>query len=211
MPMPQPERRTAARQATSTALNALWVMLGLAAGTVMMVVVVAYGTARFKAGPPPATPLPPTAQVTRAAVPSVVTPSAAIMRPLPMPPQGRQVSAQRAADGHYYFDVTVGSTVVRTMFDTGASYVSLRAEDAARAGIAINSLDYNVRTQTANGVAEAAFVTLDSVRVGGITRWNVRALVSRPGKLGVTLLGQSFMSKLTGYRFERGELILQDD
>jgi len=208
MPLPQPERRTAAGQATSTALNALWVMLGLAAATVLIVVVAAYGAARFRAGPQPAAPLP---LVVQAAMPSAIAPSAAVTRPLPMPPRGRQVSAQRAADGHYYFDVTVGSTVVRMMFDTGASSVSLRAEDAARAGIPVNSLNYNLRMQTANGSAEAASVMLDSVRVSDITRWNVGAIVARPGRQHISLLGQSFMSKLTGYRFERGELILQDD
>ncbi len=208
MPMPQPERRTAAGQATSTALNALWVMLGLAAGTVMMVVVVAYGTARLKAGPQPAQQPSLPIQV---AIPPVYAPTVAVVRPTPAPAQGRQVSAQRAVDSHFYFDTVVGSATVRMVFDTGASFVVLRAEDAARAGISVNGLDYNVRTQTANGTTEVALVMLDSLRVGEITRWNVSALVSRPGKLGVSLLGQSFMSKLAGYRFERGELILQGD
>jgi len=100
---------------------------------------------------------------------------------------------------------------VRMLFDTGASTVALRAEDAERVGIAVNSLNYNIRTQTANGTTEVALVTLDSLRVGDVTRWNVLAVVSKPGKLHVSLLGQSFMSKLAGYRFEWGELILQGD
>lgn len=204
MPMPQPERRTAAGQATSTALNALWVMLGLAAGTVMMVVVVAYGTARFKAGPQPAQPLP-----VEAAIPSIVAPSAVVARPMPMPPQRHQASTRRAANGQFYFDTMVSGATVRMMFDTGAYTTILRAEDAGRSGIAVNGLDYSSTISTANGVAEVAPVMLDSLRVGDITYWGVPALVSRPGKLHVSLLGQTFMAKLASYRFEGSELILQ--
>ena len=54
-------------------------------------------------------------------------------------------------------------------------------------------------------------IRLDSLQVGGITHRNVRATVSRPGRLGVSLLGQSFMSKLAGYRFEKDELVLQGE
>lgn len=206
MPLPQPVRRTTVGQAATTALMALSGALGLAAATAILWFV--YGAAGFKPGPQPAARPPPPVQ---AAIPPVYAPAVAVMRPMPIPPQGRQASARHAADGQYYFDTVVSGMTVRMMFDTGASMVTLRAEDAGRAGIAVNGLSYNIKVQTANGATEAALVTLDSVRVGDITRWNVPAMVSRPGKLHVSLLGQSFMGKLAGYRFERGELILQGD
>ena len=53
--------------------------------------------------------------------------------------------------------------------------------------------------------------SLATLRVGDIVRRNVQAIVLRPGKLSVNLLGQSFMSRLKGYRFEDGELVLQDN
>lgn len=145
-------------------------------------------------------------------MPTVQTPTALVSRSMPIA-WVRQTSARRAQDGHYYFDTALNgaSTSIRMMFDTGASTVALRAEDAARAGISIGSLDYSITSHTANGTTTVAPIRLDSLQVGGITHRNVAATVSRPGQLGVSLLGQSFMSKLAGYRFEKDELVLQGE
>jgi len=144
-------------------------------------------------------------------LPAVFTPSAGVGRALPMPPQGHQAIARREANGHFFFDTTISGITVRMMFDTGASIVALRPEDAARAGIAVNGLNYSITVNTANGTTTVAPVMLDSIRVGDIIRYNVAAMVSRPGQLHISLLGQSLMSKLNGYRFEESELILQGD
>ena len=142
---------------------------------------------------------------------AVQTPSAGIGRPLPPPPQGHQASSRREPNGYFFFDTAVNGMTVRMVFDTGATIVALRAEDAARAGIAVNGLNYSGSMKTANGTGEVAYVVLDSLKVGDITRYNVPAVISRPGKLFVSLLGQTFMSKLNGYRFEGSELILLGD
>jgi clan AA aspartic protease (TIGR02281 family) len=144
-------------------------------------------------------------------LPTVITSSVGVGRPLPMPPQGHQALSRREPNGYFLFNTMVNGMTVRMVFDTGATTVALRAEDAARAGIAVNGLNYNGSTKTANGTAEVAYIMLDSLKVGDITRYNVPAIVSRPGMLFVSLLGQSFMSKLSGYRFEGSELILQGD
>lgn len=192
-------RRTAGAQAARVALVALSGAIAAAAGGVVLLF--AFGLLP-QPGP---SPRPKAAQAT---VPSAPAPAVAIVRPLPMP-RDHQVSAQRARDGQFYLDTAVNGLAVRMMFDTGASLVVLRAEDAVRAGVNVNALTFNVTTQTANGTGAAAFVTLDALRVGDIVRRNIPALVLKPGKLGISLLGQSFMSKLAGYRYEGGELILQ--
>ena len=201
MTTPRPVRD---KSAGSAAL-ALVAVAGISAGaTVLLGYGLAYG---FGAGPPKAeTGMRPA----RAAAPAPA-PSAAMMRPLPIPPQNRQVTARRASDGQFYFDTAVAGTGIRMMFDTGASVIALRAEDAVRAGIAVNTLDYTVNVSTANGTTRAAPVMLGTVRVGDIVRRDVAALVLKPGKLDISLLGQSFMTRLAGYRYEAGELILQDN
>ena len=141
--------------------------------------------------------------------PVVYTPSAGVGRPLPMPAPNHQVTAQRAQNGHFYFDAAVNGITIRTVFDTGASQVALRAEDAGRIGIAVNGLTYSVPVNTANGISYVAPVMLDTIQVGDIIVHNVVGMVSKPGSQSVTLLGQSFMSKLAGYRVEDGALILQ--
>jgi aspartyl protease family protein len=117
--------------------------------------------------------------------------------------------AVRRPDGHYGFDARVNGAVVRMMFDTGASSIVLRAEDAAKVGLNPEKLEYRVPVSTANGRAMAAPVTLEAVTVGNITLKSVRALVARPGALQESLLGQSFLSRLSGYSVERNRLVLR--
>lgn len=117
---------------------------------------------------------------------------------------------RRAADSHFYVRAEVDGTPVRMVFDTGASTVALRYEDAARIGIDPASLDFSVLTETANGTGRAARVVLPSLTIGGITRRNVAATVHRPGALGISLLGQSFIQRLGEIRSQGNQLMLVD-
>ena len=201
MTMPRPLRRKAAGKA----VLALTAIAGIAAGTAALV---GFGAFFGTGANLPRVDL---SKPSIRAAPPVPAQSAAVMRPLSIPSQSRQAVAQRAADGQFYFETAVAGTGIRMMFDTGASLIALRAEDAVRAGIAVNALDYSIVISTANGTSRAAPVTLSLVRVGDIVRRDVAAMVLKPGRLGISLLGQSFMSKLAGYRYEKGELILQAD
>ena len=209
MPPPQPGHRTSAGQTVLTVLVAVSATTAVLSGVAALLL--SQGPAWFRPTSAPATAAAPQPGIARPAGGSAVSSGAALVPPLPVPAPGRQALARRAPDGQYYFDTVLGGAAVHMMFDTGASLVMLRAEDAARAGIVLGSLDYTLLIHTANGTTDAAPVVLDALRIGEITRWAVPALVSRPGKLPVSLLGQSFMSKLSGYRFERGELVLQGD
>ena len=117
--------------------------------------------------------------------------------------------AVRRGDGHFGFDTRVNGAALRMMFDTGASSIVLRSEDAAKVGLDPAKLDYRVPVSTANGRAMAAPVTLEAVTVGNITQKRVRALVARPGVLQENLLGQSFLARLSGYSVERNRLVLR--
>ena len=123
-------------------------------------------------------------------------------------PPGEAVAIRRA-DGHFGFEGRINGASVRMMFDTGASSIVLRAEEAARIGFNAEKLDYRVPVATANGRAMAAPVTLEAVTIGNITLKGVRALVARPGALHENLLGQSFLSRLSGYSVERNRLVLR--
>lgn len=127
---------------------------------------------------------------------------------LPIERTGGQVVLRRADDGHFHADVDVNGATIRMLVDTGASTIALSAEDAARAGIDVDGLSFTAFVSTANGTASAADVRLDEVRVGSIVRRNVRALVTR-GLTG-SLLGMSFLDKLTKYASESDEMVLQD-
>ena len=124
---------------------------------------------------------------------------------------GSQAVAHRTAGGTYAIQAEVNGAKLPMLFDTGASYVALRAEDAEKAGIDPLRLAYSFTMSTANGRAAAAPVVLQSLTVGQITRRNVPAIVSKPGQLGVSLLGQSFMSRIAGYTLQGDHLILQGE
>jgi aspartyl protease family protein len=108
--------------------------------------------------------------------------------------------------GHVVLDAFVNSSPVRFLVDTGATMVVLTQRDAAAAGIGPGDLVFNMRTQTANGVARAAQVRLREVRIGQLAVNDVPAWVAE--NLNVSLLGQSFLTRLDSYEMRDGALTL---
>jgi len=96
-----------------------------------------------------------------------------------------QYRTRGAVNGHY----------VNFLVDTGASVVAMSETHARGIG-----LDYTRgepgQVHTAQGSANAYFVELDSVEVGGIRRSGVRATVIEGGYPIDVLLGMSFLSKV---------------
>jgi len=110
--------------------------------------------------------------------------------------QGVAVSIPKnKVDGHYWANARVNNGVINFLVDTGASAVALTPEDARRAGIKLETLEYNVPVSTAAGQNVAAAVTLKSISVGPVTLRNVRAIVVPEG-LNTSLLGMSFLGQL---------------
>jgi aspartyl protease family protein len=114
------------------------------------------------------------------------------------------------ARGHVETHIEADGADMRVLVDTGASRVILRESDARRAGYRISASDYTVRVRTANGMTHAAPITLRSVELGSIRVRNVPALVQRDDQLSVNLLGMSFLSRLRGFQFENGYLLLEN-
>jgi aspartyl protease family protein len=109
---------------------------------------------------------------------------------------GRQnVTLSADARGHFVTTGAINGGSVRFLVDTGATLVALPAAEARRLGI-----DYlqgpRGQMQTANGVAMAYRVKLDTVRIGDIEINNVDAVVSEGDSMGVTLLGMSFLNRM---------------
>lgn len=122
---------------------------------------------------------------------------------------GGEVTVSRSADGHFAMTLKVNGLDVRAMFDTGASSIVLRFEEAAKLGIKVSDIDFSVNVRTANGMTQSAPVMLEEVRLGGISEKRVRALVARPGALGENLLGMTFLERLSSYEVRGEQLILR--
>ncbi|MDQ0457179.1 aspartyl protease family protein [Rhizobium paknamense] len=121
-----------------------------------------------------------------------------------------EVLLQRGLGGHFVANVTTNGATISMMVDTGASAVVLRAEDASKAGLHPDDLDYRMPVLTANGRAMAAPVRLKRVEIGPIVRENVDGLVAERGRLDQSLLGMSFLSTLDTVQIRSDELRLRD-
>ncbi|MGQ0610309.1 MAG: retropepsin-like aspartic protease family protein [Paracoccaceae bacterium] len=106
---------------------------------------------------------------------------------------GGVVSLPRAADGHYYAEVTLGGQPLRLLVDTGASTIVLTRADAARIGIDPERLAYTGQALTANGTVRTATVTLPELALGPYRDAGLAADVT-DGALDVSLLGMSYLS-----------------
>lgn len=122
-----------------------------------------------------------------------------------------EAASHNSSNGAYVFDAAINGTPTQMLFDTGASVVALRAEDAQAMGIDVNALTYSYTVQTANGTTQAAPVTIDTLTVGGITRHKVAAMVSRPGVLRNNLMGQTFLTRLAGYHRDGDHIVLRGE
>jgi clan AA aspartic protease (TIGR02281 family) len=147
--------------------------------------------------------------ITPAAMPAVqrpgepIGPMAANVHTAP-----NEAVTERGADGSFVFSVDVNGETLRMIFDTGASVVALRSEDAAKIGIDLDRLRFTVRTKTANGTAEMAPVIIDRMTIGNITQHNVPGFVAKQGMLQENLLGQTFLARLAKYNVENNQLVL---
>lgn len=120
----------------------------------------------------------------------------------------RQLVLRRAANGHFKVRAYVNGVSIPFLVDTGASDVALSADAARQIGINMDSLKYTRRYQTANGAIYAAPVNLRDVRIGDLRVYDVDASITK-SDLGVSLLGMSFLNRLTSFEMRGGELILR--
>ena len=96
------------------------------------------------------------------------------------------------------------------LVDTGATLVALTYDDARRAGVHLSPSDFTHEVRTANGIAKVAPIDLGSISIGDITVRNVRGAVTEPGKLHKTLLGMSFLSRLSRVEMRDQALVLHE-
>jgi len=109
--------------------------------------------------------------------------------------------------GHYVTPGRINGMPVDFMIDTGATIVAMNYLQAEALGI-----DYRagkpIKVNTANGIAQAFQITLNSVSVGTIEIKQVRAAVSSTEFPQVILLGNSYLGKID-MRVDGGVLLLQ--
>ncbi|GAB3774944.1 TIGR02281 family clan AA aspartic protease [Ramlibacter monticola] len=122
------------------------------------------------------------------------------------PARGSKIVLTAGSGGHFLTPGAINGRAVQFLVDTGATSVSMGANEAERLGI-----DYRkgqvARTQTANGLVAMYIVKLNSVRVGDVEVYDVDASVL-PASSGPILLGNSFLTRFQMTRFN-DQLVLE--
>jgi len=97
--------------------------------------------------------------------------------------------------GHFNTSAWINGRQVPVLVDTGATTVALNYPTAKSLGLDLSRAKAT-RVSTASGVEQAYRIHLSSVTIGGITVHNVEATVLGSDFPRVTLLGNSFLSRV---------------
>lgn len=120
-----------------------------------------------------------------------------------------EATLNRAWDGHFRTIARIDDADVGVLVDTGASLILLRYEDAIRAGVDPDTLEFDIPLTTASGRSYIAAFQFSQVRIGGVVVYNVRGGVAKPGTLPTSLLGMSFIEQLSEAVIRKDAMILR--
>jgi aspartyl protease family protein len=123
-------------------------------------------------------------------------------------PSGRMVRLPAGADGHFRVEARFDGRNEEVMVDTGATYVALGQETARRLGVWVAPSDFVHRAQTAQGTVRAALAKVRRLSIGPVEAADVDVMVLEGQGPGVTLLGMSFLKRLSRFEVADGRLTL---
>lgn len=113
-------------------------------------------------------------------------------------------------NGHFTARGMINGSHVDFLVDTGATIVFISREEARHVGIDLRKLVYDRTALTAAGKTKFAMVKLDEVSVGNIKIRNVEAAVAESDEVTHNLLGMTFLSRIKGFEFSGGKLIMRN-
>jgi aspartyl protease family protein len=124
------------------------------------------------------------------------------------PEQANAVILARQPDGHFYTQANVNGGDVRFLVDTGASGIALTGADADALGIVWDDSDLEMVGRGASGDVYGKQVMLKSIQIGGVMVRDLPAAVIPEG-LDVSLLGQSFLSKVGSVNIRENQMTFE--
>ena len=119
----------------------------------------------------------------------------------------KETLLERSAGGHFYVDAEVNGQLVHFVVDTGATSVALTVDDARRIGLPFSTGEFQVVGTGASGPVRGKTITLDRISVDGKEVRGVSGAVLEG--LGVSLLGQSYLSRISGVEMSGDYMRLQ--
>ncbi len=121
---------------------------------------------------------------------------------------GRKVRLPADERGHFLAGFKLNGRSVEALIDTGATTVAINRTTARRIGLHLRNVDFKYEVRTANGATRAASATIERMQIGRISVENVPAAVLDDAALDGTLIGMSFLNRLSKFQVEGGSLLL---
>ncbi len=106
----------------------------------------------------------------------------------------KEIVLQSSRYGHYVTTGRINNEKVTFLVDTGASYVSVPQHVARKAGL---QKGRPIAATTANGVVVVYATTLDTISIGDITLYDIKADINPHMQGDEVLLGMSFLRHLS--------------
>jgi aspartyl protease family protein len=120
--------------------------------------------------------------------------------------RGSRIVMNAESGGHFFSSGAINGQAVRFLVDTGATSVSMSAQEAERIGLNYKAGEL-ARSSTANGTITVWRVKLSSVRVGDVEVFDVDASVL-PAPMPYVLLGNSFLGRFQMKR-DNDQMVLE--
>jgi aspartyl protease family protein len=120
---------------------------------------------------------------------------------------GGETRIPLAPDGHYWVRATINGTTANFLIDTGATLSAVSPALAERAGLTPRRGGIPIQIKTANGAVTAQIASAKRIAFGNVEAEGIDVVIA-PGLGGTNIIGMNLLSRLEGWRVEKGTMVL---
>ena len=120
---------------------------------------------------------------------------------------GGETRVPLAPDGHYWVRARINGTAANFLVDTGATISAVSPAVAEQAGLVPRRGGIPVQIKTANGTVSAPIASARRIAFGNIAAEGIDVVIA-PGLGETNIIGMNILSRLEGWRVEKGTLVL---
>jgi aspartyl protease family protein len=120
---------------------------------------------------------------------------------------GGETRVPLSPDGHYWVRAAINGKKANFLIDTGATLSAVSPATAEAAGLQPRRGGIPVQINTANGTVTAKISSADTIRFGNIEASGIDVVIA-PGLGDTNIIGMNLLSRLGGWRVEKGTMVL---
>lgn len=120
---------------------------------------------------------------------------------------GGETRIPLSPDGHYWVRASINGKKANFLIDTGATLSAVSPGIAEAAGLKPRRGGIPVQINTANGTVTAKIASAETIRFGNIEASGIDVVIA-PGLGETNIIGMNLLSRLGGWRVEKGTMVL---